>query len=114
MVDGASLLATMFSGMLAAKRWSETRGENLLDTGAPWYDVYETKDGKHVAIGAIEPKFYDELLSRLSLQSHDLPAQHDRKGWPALKNLFTGKFKEKTREDWCKVFDGSDACFAPV
>ena len=114
MVDGASLLATMFSGMLAAKRWSETRGENVLDTGAPWYDTYETKDGKYVAIGSIEPKFYEELLVRLELQDKDLPKQLDRKGWPALRKAFSEKFKERTREQWCSVFEGSDACFAPV
>jgi len=101
MVDGASLLATMFSGMLAAGRWSEARGENILDTGAPWYDVYETGDGKHVAIGAIEPKFYEELLLRLGLQGRDLPRQMDRKGWPVLRRLFSDKFKEKTRDEWC-------------
>jgi alpha-methylacyl-CoA racemase len=114
MVDGASVLATMFSGMLAAKRWSEVRGENVLDTGAPWYDTYETKDGKHVAIGSIEPKFYEELLVRLGLQGLDLPAQMDRKGWPALRKVFSEKFREKTRDEWSAVFEGSDACFAPV
>jgi alpha-methylacyl-CoA racemase len=114
MVDGASLLAAMFSGMLAAKRWSETRGENILDTGAPWYDVYETKDGKHVAIGSIEGKFYEELLLRLDLQAAELPKQHDRKGWPALRKAFSEKFKGRTRDEWCAVFEGSDACFAPV
>jgi alpha-methylacyl-CoA racemase len=114
MVDGASVLATMFSGMLAAGRWNETRGDNVLDTGAPWYDTYETRDGLHVAIGSIEPKFYEELLSRLGLQGRDLPAQHDRKGWPALRKVFGEKFKERTREEWSKVFEGSDACFAPV
>jgi alpha-methylacyl-CoA racemase len=114
MVDGASLLAAMFSGMLAAKRWSETRGENLLDSGAPWYDVYETKDGKHVAIGSIEPKFYEELIQRLGLGGQTLPAQQDRKGWPALRTMFSERFRQKTREEWCAVFEGSDACFAPV
>jgi len=114
MVDGASLLAAMFSGMLAAQRWSETRGENVLDTGAPWYDAYETKDGKYVAIGSIEPKFYAELLLRLGLRGEDLPKQLDRKGWPALRKMFSEKFRGKTREEWCTVFDGSDACFAPV
>ncbi len=114
MVDGASLLAAMFSGMLAAKRWSETRGENVLDTGAPWYDVYETCDGKYVSIGSIEAKFYEDLLLRLGLQGKDLPQQMDRKGWPALRKLFTEKFKQKTRAEWCTVFEGSDACFAPV
>ena len=114
MVDGASLLAAMFSGMLAAKRWSETRGENVLDTGAPWYDVYETRDGKYVSIGSIEAKFYEDLLLRLGLQRKDLPKQMDRKGWPALRKMFSEKFCEKTRDEWCTVFEGSDACFAPV
>jgi len=114
MVDGASLLAAMFSGMLAARRWSETRGQNVLDTGAPWYDVYDTSDGRHVAIGAIEPKFYDELISRLGLKDRNLPPQHDRKGWPALRTMFSERFKQKTRDEWCEVFEGSDACFAPV
>ena len=114
MVDGASLLAAMFSGMMAAKRWSETRGDNVLDTGAPWYDVYETKDGSYVSIGSIEPKFYEELLLRLGLQQKDLPGQHDRKGWPALRKTFSEKFRAKTRDEWCAVFEGSDACFAPV
>jgi alpha-methylacyl-CoA racemase len=112
MVDGAALLATMFSGMLAAGRWSETRGENVLDTGAPWYDTYETKDGKFVAIGSIEPKFYEELLAKLNLK--DLPPQHDRKGWPALRKAFAETIRTRTRDEWCAVFDGSDACFAPV
>jgi len=114
MVDGASLLATMFSGMMAAGRWHETRGDNLLDTGAPWYEVYETADGKYVAIGAIEPKFYEELLLRLGVQGEKLPAQHDRKGWPALRERFAEKFRERTRDEWCRAFDGSDACFSPV
>ena len=114
MVDGASLLAVMFSGMMAGGRWSEMRGENVLDTGAPWYDAYETKDGKYVAIGSIEPKFYEELLLRLGLQDQDLPKQLDRKGWPALRKAFSSKFLEKSRDEWCKVFEGSDACFAPV
>ena len=114
MVDGASTLAAMFSGMLAAGRWSETRGENILDTGAPWYDTYETKDGKHVAIGSIEPKFYEELIFRLGLKDQALPAQQDRKGWPALRKILGEKFKERTRDEWCNAFEGSDACFAPV
>jgi len=89
-------------------------GANVLDTGAPWYDVYETKDGKHVAIGSIESKFYEDLIRRLGLQDRNLPPQHDRKGWPALRTLLGEKFKEKTRDEWCSVFEGSDACFAPV
>src|SRR5688500_5364281 len=114
MVEGASLLAAMFSGFLASKNWSEERGTNILDTGAPWYDVYETKDGKYVSIGAIEGKFYGELLSRLELDREPLPSQHDRARWPEMHKRFTDLFLTKTREEWCAVFAGSDACFAPV
>ncbi|MEI6299954.1 MAG: CaiB/BaiF CoA-transferase family protein [Betaproteobacteria bacterium] len=114
MLDGASLLATMFSGLLASGQWSETRGENILDSGAPWYDSYATKDGRHVAIGAIEPKFYAELLKRMGLDAASLPAQNERAHWPELRRTFAAAFLSKTREEWCDVFDGSDACFAPV
>jgi alpha-methylacyl-CoA racemase len=114
MVDGAATLAAMFSGMLAQGRWNETRGDNLLDTGAPWYDTYETSDGKHVAIGSIEPKFYAELLQRLGLANEVLPKQNDRTGWPTLRAAFARRFRQKTRDEWCAVFEGSDACFAPV
>ena len=114
MVDGASLLSTMFSGLLASGQWSETRGANVLDSGAPWYDSYATKDGRHVAIGAIEPKFYAELISRLGLAAETLPAQNDRAHWPELRSRFAAAFLLKTRDEWCAVFDGSDACFAPV
>ena len=112
MVEGASLLAAMFSGFLKVEQWSETRGVNTLDTGAPWYDVYETKDGKYVAIGAIEDKFFRELVSRLRVDKDT--AQHDRAGWPKMREQFAKIFKTKTRDEWCKVFEGSDACFAPV
>ena len=112
MVDGASLLAAMFSGFLAAGRWTEERGANILDTGAPWYDCYETKDGKYVAIGAIEAKFYEELVQRLGLTG--LPPQNERARWPEMREAFARAFKQKTREEWVKVFEGSDACFAPV
>ncbi|MEO8923249.1 MAG: CaiB/BaiF CoA-transferase family protein [Caldimonas sp.] len=114
MVDGASLLATMFSGMLASGQWSEVRGENVLDSGAPWYDSYETLDGKYVSIGAIEPKFYAALLDRLGLAAAALPAQHDRAGWPVLRQRFADCFVSRSRDQWCVVFEGSDACFAPV
>jgi len=111
MVEGASLLAAMFAGFLATKSWSEERGANTLDTGAPWYNVYQTKDGKYVSIGAIEARFYEELLLRLNLP---LMPQHDRSGWPEMKQIFSRTFESKTREEWCAVFEGSDACFAPV
>jgi alpha-methylacyl-CoA racemase len=114
MVEGASLLAAMFHGFLKAHQWSEIRGANVLDTGAPWYDVYETRDGKYVSVGAIEAKFYQDLLSRLGLEGRELPGQYERARWPELHDLFRSKFKEKTRTEWCKMFEGSDACFAPV
>jgi alpha-methylacyl-CoA racemase len=114
MVEGASLLAAMFSGFLAANSWSEERGVNVLDTGAPWYDVYETKDGKYVSIGAIEARFYEELLQRLGTSKDASLAQHDRAGWPEMKSRFERIFRSKTRDEWCQVFEGSDACFAPV
>jgi alpha-methylacyl-CoA racemase len=111
MVEGASLLAAMFAGFLKAGSWSEGRGENILDTGAPWYNVYETKDGKYVSIGSIETRFYEELLQKLGVP--DL-GQHDRARWPEMRTLFAKAFKSKTRDEWCRVFEGSDACFAPV
>jgi alpha-methylacyl-CoA racemase len=114
MVDGASLLSTMFHGLAAGGLWSEERGRNILDTGAPWYDAYQTKDDKYVAIGAIEPKFYAALIERLGLAAQPLPQQYDRKRWPELRALFTTAFRAKTRDEWCAIFEGSDACFAPV
>ncbi|HEX5768264.1 MAG TPA: CaiB/BaiF CoA-transferase family protein [Burkholderiales bacterium] len=111
MVEGASLLAVMFAGFLGGGSWSEQRGTNILDTGAPWYNVYETKDGKYVSIGSIETRFYQELLQKLGVP--DL-GQHERARWPEMHSLFSNAFKSKTREEWCKLFEGSDACFAPV
>jgi len=113
MVEGASLLATMFHGFLNSNQMNENRGSNILDTGAPWYNVYETKDGKHVSIGAIEARFYKDLLTRLQLAENDFP-QHDRAKWPLQKAAIATAFKAKTRDEWVKVFEGSDACFAPV
>ena len=114
MVEGASVLATMFAGMMHEGTWTEARSANFLDTGAPWYDVYETSDGRFVAIGAIEPKFYTELLERLGLAGAKLPPQQDREGWPELRRRFAAAFRTKTRDEWSRVFEGSDACFAPV
>jgi len=114
MVEGAGLLTTMFWGMAAAGQWSDRRGENVLDSGAPWYDTYETSDGRFVAVGGIEPRFYAELLLRLGLAQEALPAQHDRAGWPALRARFAEVIRMKTRDEWCRVFEGSDACVAPV
>ena len=114
MVDGAALLTTMYWGLHAAEHWSDERGSNVLDTGAPWYESYSTKDGRFVAIGAIEPKFYADLLQRLGLAEEELPDQNDRAGWPRLRERFAAVFRTRTRDEWCAVFEGSDACFAPV
>jgi alpha-methylacyl-CoA racemase len=114
MVDGTSLLTSMFAGLIAAGQWQDERGVNLLDSGAPWYDSYVTQDGRYVAIGAIEPKFYATLLERLGLADEALPGQYDRARWPALRERFAAVFRSKTRDQWCAVFDGADACFAPV
>jgi alpha-methylacyl-CoA racemase len=114
MVEGASLLTTMIWGMQAAQKWSDVRGTNVLDSGAPWYDTYATKDERYVAIGAIEPKFYAELIERLGLADVALPDQNDCAGWPELRARIKAVFATKTRDAWCRVFEGSDACFAPV
>ena len=114
MVDGAAMLAAMFSGMMASGHWSEARGENILDTGCPWYDTYETSDGKHMSVGAIEPKFYAELLAGLGLTDAGLPKQNDRHGWPELRARIGAAFKSKTRDQWAQVFASVDACVAPV
>ena len=114
MIDGAALLATMLSGFLASGIWRDERGTNILDGGAPWYDTYETRDGRHVAVGAIEAKFYAELLARLGLDAALAKTQHDRATWPALRATLAARFREKTRDEWSDVFAGADACVAPV
>lgn len=114
MVDGAASLMAMFHGMWSEGIWREERGTNMLDTGAPWYDVYETRDGLWVSIGSIEKRFYADLIQRLGLGNEMLPAQHDRTGWPRLRARFTEIFKSRTRAEWERAFEGSDACFAPV
>lgn len=115
MVDGAAYLMGMVYGMRSAGRWQDERGVNILDTGAPWYEVYETKDGKWLAVGAIETKFYAELIQKLGLADRaDLPKQFDMQRWPELRAAIGATIKAKTRDDWEAVFDGSDACVAPV
>ena len=112
-VDGAAHLLAMTHGMLAAGGWADERGVNLLDGGAPYYAVYATADGRHMAVGALEPKFYAEFLARLGLDE-DPARQHDRNGWAGLRQRIAGRFALRTQADWTLVFDGSDACVAPV
>lgn len=114
MVDGSAALMTIIHSMRYAGFWKEERGTNLLDTGAHFYDVYETSDGKYVSVGSIEPQFYAELIQRLGLEGENLPAQMDRGQWPSFKDRFEALFKTKTRDEWCEILEGSDVCFAPV
>ena len=114
MVDGAAALMTMFHGAQQSGWWSEERGTNMLDTGSPFYDVYETKDGKYVSIGSIEPQFYAELLEKTGLAGEDLPHQMDRSKWDDGKLRMREIFIQKTRDEWCEIMEGSDVCFAPV
>jgi len=116
MVDGvAALMASVYAGMQQGF-WSDKRGENLLDSGAAFYDVYETSDGKHVSIGSLEPQFYKELIERLDLVGRaPAPGEHlNPAKWNELRPTLEELFRQKTRDEWCEVFGGSDACFAPV
>jgi alpha-methylacyl-CoA racemase len=115
MVDGSAILATMPRLGLKTEVWNRERGTNVLDGGAPFYDTYETKDGRYMAVGALEPQFYAALLKGMDLKPSDLPGSRDnRADWPQLKDFFTAEFKKKTREEWEAIFDGTDACCTPV
>ena len=114
MIDGASILMAMFHGMKHTGFLHPVRGTNMLDTGAHFYDTYETADGKFISIGSIEPQFYAELLEKTGLKDADLPHQMSRDNWSALKERLTEVFKQKTRAQWCELMEGSDVCFAPV
>jgi alpha-methylacyl-CoA racemase len=114
MVDGAALLFASIFGWHAAGLWEDARARNLVDGGAPFYDVYETKDGKHVCVGSLEPQFYAQLVERTGLAKEDLPAQMDRASWPGMKQRLTAIFKTRTRDEWCALMEGTDVCFAPV
>jgi alpha-methylacyl-CoA racemase len=114
MVDGAATLMAFVWGMKAMGAHSEAMGTNLLDTGAPFYDTYETADGKFISLGSLEAQFYAEMLERTGLADSGLPTQHDRAGWDAWRARFTELFKTKTRDEWDAILKGSDACYAPV
>ncbi len=114
MVDGAASLMTMTFTLRASGMWTGPRGTNLLDTGAHFYEVYETSDGGFIGVGAIEPQFYAELIRLIGLEGEELPPQMDREAWPAMKERFARIFAGKTRAEWEAIFEGSDACAAPV
>jgi alpha-methylacyl-CoA racemase len=114
MIDGATSLMTMIYGLYASGYWTDERGSNRLDSGAPFYNVYQTKDGRYVAIGSNEPRFYATTLRILGLREQDFPGQHDKSGWPKIKEAFADAFRTKTRDEWCALFEGTEACFSPV
>jgi alpha-methylacyl-CoA racemase len=114
MVDGALSLMTPAYAMLAGGRMEGARGENQLDSGSYYYEVYECADGQFISIAPIEVKFHDELLRRLEIDPSGMPAQRDRSGWSRWKDVLTERFLTRTRDDWCRILEGTDACFAPV
>jgi alpha-methylacyl-CoA racemase len=114
MVDGSALLTTAMHGHIAEGWWVPGRGANLLDGGAPFYAVYETADGGHIAVGALEPQFFAALLEGLGIDQEVLPAQGDREGWPKIKAALAAKFSSRSRDDWAEHFAAIDACVAPV
>ena len=115
MVDGASSLMSIFFGMAAAGRWdTDARAANLLDGGAPFYDTYATADGRWVSIGALEPKFFAELVQRIGLDPSFVRRQYDRRCWPEMRAAIAALIQARSRDEWSALLEGSDACFAPV
>ncbi|MER8222203.1 CaiB/BaiF CoA-transferase family protein [Streptomyces sp. NPDC094143] len=112
-VDGTAHLATMIHGMLAAGGWQDRRGANLLDGGCPYYGTYETVDGRYMAVGALEPRFYAQFLDLLGIEDQG-PAREDVARWGELREEVAARFSSRTRDEWTAVFDGTDACVAPV
>lgn len=114
MIDGAgSLMAPLF-GQLAAGAWRDERGSNPLDGGAPWYGVYETADARHMAVGAVEPQFYEVLVRTLGLAPEALPAREDPANWQTLRELFAERFSSRSQAEWIPIFAERDACVSPV
>ncbi|GAA0973823.1 CaiB/BaiF CoA-transferase family protein [Acrocarpospora macrocephala] len=114
MVDGAAVLATQFFGWVQTGEWSPDRGTNMIDSGAPYYDVYETADGRWLSVAAVEPRFYAALLKLFELDAADLPDRDDPATWPVLKETFAATVRSRTRAEWCTLAVGLDACVAPV
>lgn len=114
MVEGAASLMTGFFGLRGIGAWTDKRGDNIIDGGAHFYGVYETKDGKYISLGAIEPKFYNLMIELLGLESVDLSRQLDRADWQAMREKVAVAVLGKTRDEWCEIMEGTDVCFAPV
>jgi alpha-methylacyl-CoA racemase len=114
-VDGVSSLAQSIWAMLGAGGWTDSRASNLIDGGAPFYDTYACADGRYLAVGALEPQFYQRFTRGLGLDPAALPAQYDRAGWPRLREEFAGRIATRTRDQWMTVFDAiGDTCVTPV
>lgn len=114
MVDGVNSIMTVFHGMLAAGLWNEKRGHNVLDGGAHFFSVYETKDKQYVVIGPIEERFYKELLGKLQIDDPLFADQSNSDNWPPLKEKLQQIFSTRTRDEWCDLLEGTDCCFSPV
>lgn len=114
MTDGSAILMAMFNSLHAMGMWSPKRGVNVLDTGAHFYETYETRDGKYISIGSIEPQFYALLMEKAQLDTEIFGDQNNPTKWPDLKDKLTDIFKNKTRDQWCELMEGTDICFAPV
>ncbi len=114
MTDGSAVLMAMFNSLHAMGMWSPKRASNLLDSAAHFYDTYETKDGKYVSIGSIEPQFYALLMEKAGLDKETFGFQMNQKEWPNMKEKLVTIFKAKTRDEWCEIMEGTDVCFAPV
>ncbi|XP_032942090.1 alpha-methylacyl-CoA racemase [Catharus ustulatus] len=114
MVEGVAYLSSFLWKSQKVGLWNQPRGENLLDSGAPFYEVYRTSDGKFMAVGAIEPKFYNQLIKGLGLNMDELPGQMSLGHWPEMKKKFASIFAQKTQAEWCSIFDSTDACVTPV
>jgi alpha-methylacyl-CoA racemase len=113
-VDGSAVLMAGLYGYRAAGFWTDQRASNFLDTGAHFYDTYETADGKWISIGSIEPQFYALLLKHAGIDDPEFQAQNDRTKWPKFKKKVAEIFKSKTRDEWCDIMEGTDVCFGPV
>lgn len=113
-VDGTLSLMTAMYGTVAAGMWNPERGTNVLDSGAPFYNVYECADGRYVSVAAVELRFFRELLARIGIDESEIPDRLDRASWSKAQALLADRFRMRTRDEWCQVLEGTDSCFAPV